>query len=180
MNKTFSALKGLLWKLYTFSVNIVDLKILDFEKFKYLVLGCLNVGFSCIIYFVAYHFIVKKSNVDIADLLTISPHIFALMLSFSITFFTGFFMNYYLVFPGKEAQNRMIPKILKYFLANIGSILINYILLKVFVESLGWYPTPSQILSTIAVTVYSFIAQQKFTFAAHRQSVSKIEHKKCG
>ncbi|WP_420804732.1 GtrA family protein [Sphingobacterium deserti] len=157
-----------LWKIYKFCKNIIDIKFLDFEKFKYLLFGSLNVGCGWVLYFLIYNFLLKKSNVYIGDLLTVSPHVFALMLSFSFTFFCGFFTNYYLVFPRADNDNSVRVKLMKYLLANIGSVIINYILLKVFVERLGWYPTPSQILSTIAVTTYSFIAQQKFTFAPLR------------
>ncbi|MFA4979487.1 MAG: GtrA family protein [Sphingobacterium sp.] len=53
----------------------------------------------------------------------------------------------------------------RYLFSNLGSLLINYLLLKLFVEQFLWYPTPSQILCTFIVTVYSFLMQKKFTFS---------------
>jgi len=118
------------------------------------------------IYFITYNFIVRKSNVELSGLITISPHIFALLCSFSATFFFGFFMNFLFVFNLHGRNNAMATKLTKYFLSNIGSILMNYLLLKLFVERIGWYPTPSQIVSTVVVAFYSFIVQKKFTFTS--------------
>lgn len=166
INKT--SIENVLRKLYNFSRKFVDLQFFDFQKFKYLLFGCGNVGLSWLLYFLCYNFIVQKNNVEIV-FLTISPHIFSFFVSFIITFFTGFFLNYYLVFEKEQEDKLMIKKLFKYMLSTAGSFLINYLLLKLFVEKLGWYPTPSQMLSTCIVTVYSYLAQQKFTFATQRQ-----------
>ncbi|WDF67413.1 GtrA family protein [Sphingobacterium oryzagri] len=162
---------SLLRKLYDISRKFVDLKFFDFQKFKYLLLGCSNVGLSWLLYFLCYNFVVQKQNVNIF-LITISPHIFSFIASFIITFFTGFFLNYHFVFQKEQGDKRLKRKLLKYFLSTMGSFLINYLLLKLFVEQLGWYPTPSQMLATCIVTVYSYLAQQKFTFAVRTKKTN--------
>ena len=43
-------------------------------------------------------------------------------------------------------------------------IILNYVFLKMFVEVWNIYPTPSKILTTALVAVFSYISQRKFTF----------------
>ncbi|HVG11704.1 MAG TPA: GtrA family protein, partial [Flavisolibacter sp.] len=54
----------------------------------------------------------------------------------------------------------------RYFLVAMGCILINYIFLKLFVEILGWYATPSQMVTTVIVTMFSYFSQRHFSFKA--------------
>jgi len=133
------------------------------EGLKYLFWGGFNVLLSWILYFVTFHYIISKNNVEILPFLTISGHIFSFLLSFVITFFTGFVFNNFLVFNSAKREP-IYKKLFRYFLANMGSLLINYVLLKIFVEYFMFYPTPSQILCTFIVTIYSFLMQKKFTF----------------
>lgn len=170
MSKKRISANLILRKLYDFAYKFIDIPFFDFQKFKYILLGSLNIGLSWILYFILYNFIVLKENVDVLGLLTISPHIFSFLASFAITFFTGFFLNYYLVFNRNTDDGRLIRKLCKYLISTIGSVLINYLLLKLFVEKFEWYPTPSQMLCTCIVTIYSYVAQQKFTFALRRDS----------
>jgi len=171
MKKGIHVFEKLILRLYKRSQKILPPKFLDFQKFKYLFFGILNVGIGWIIYFITYNFIIHKSNVELDGLITISSHVFALILSFSITFFFGFFMNFLFVFNLHGRNSAMLTKLMKYFLSNIGSIVINYLLLKLFVEKLEWYPTPSQIVSTVVVIVYSFFAQKKFTFISLNKKI---------
>lgn len=133
------------------------------QGLKYLFWGGFNVLLSWILYFVTFHYIISKNNVEILPFLTISGHIFSFLLSFVITFFTGFAFNNFLVFSSAKREP-IYKKLFRYFLANMGSLLINYVLLKIFVEYFMFYPTPSQILCTFIVTIYSFLIQKKFTF----------------
>ncbi|MCL8001036.1 GtrA family protein, partial [Brucella sp. 21LCYQ03] len=109
---------------------------------------------SWILYFMFYHYVIAKRYVDVFGLITISPHIFAFLLSFAVTFFTGFFLNYYLVFRSDGMRFPIGNRLFRYFVANMGSVVLNYLLLKLFVEKLHWYPTPSQILCTSIITIY--------------------------
>lgn len=135
----------------------------NLQGLKYLFWGSLNVLLSWVIYFVSFHFVISKNDVQLFHVVTISGHIFSFLLAFTITFFTGFFLNHYFVFNASKAKP-IYHKLFRYFLANIGSLFINYILLKLFVEYFMFYPTPSQILCTFFVTIYSFFMQKKFTF----------------
>jgi len=52
----------------------------------------------------------------------------------------------------------------RYGLSVVGSILLNYICLKVFVEYFYIWPTVSKILTTVVVIIYSYVIQRHFTF----------------
>jgi putative flippase GtrA len=43
-------------------------------------------------------------------------------------------------------------------------ILLNYGFLKLFVDGLGWYPTPSLILTSVFVVLFSYLSQRHFSF----------------
>ncbi|HAK31672.1 MAG TPA: phenylalanine 4-monooxygenase [Sphingobacterium sp.] len=140
------------------------LRFIDFQKFKYVFWGCANVGLNWVLYFVLFNFVTEKQNISIFGIVTISPYIFSFLLSFVITFFSGFFLNCFIVF-NENKNNGIYTMLGRYLFSNLGSLLINYLLLKLFVEQFLWYPTPSQILCTFIVTVYSFLMQKKFTFS---------------
>jgi putative flippase GtrA len=46
----------------------------------------------------------------------------------------------------------------------MGALVLNYICLKIFVDGLGFYPTPSKILAAFIVVAYSYLLQNKFSF----------------
>jgi putative flippase GtrA len=70
----------------------------------------------------------------------------------------------FVVFQGSYLRRRV--QFFRYFLVVIGSVLINYGCLKLFVEIFGWYPTPSQLVTTVIVISFSYVAQRFFSFKA--------------
>jgi putative flippase GtrA len=55
-------------------------------------------------------------------------------------------------------------QLFRYGLTVLSCIGLNYLFLKVFVDALGWYATPSKALTTALVAVYSYFTQQYFSF----------------
>ncbi|MBQ5619538.1 MAG: GtrA family protein, partial [Alistipes sp.] len=55
-------------------------------------------------------------------------------------------------------------QLFRYALSIVGSILLTYAGLKLFVEVCGFWPTPSKVLTTILTVIYSFLAAKYFTF----------------
>ena len=114
-----------------------------------------------LIYFIGYHFILEKQPVE-TPFITISSHIAAFMISFSISFPMGFALSKYLVFPESNLKGRV--QLFRYALLVSMCILLNYVFLKFFVEWCHFYPTPSKVLTTAIVAVFSYISQRNFTF----------------
>ena len=112
-------------------------------------------------YYLTYHYVVFEQNIDLG-IVVISPHIAALIIVFPITFFTGFLLNRYVAF--RSTEQRTHKQLMRYALSVIGSILLNYILVKLFVEVCHIWPTVSKMITTIIVALYSFLAARYFTF----------------
>jgi putative flippase GtrA len=136
-------------------------KFMPLQTFKYAATGGMNTALDIFLYFISYNFILKKQVVELG-FYAISPHIAAFLMSFSITFPTGFLLAKFISFPGSFLRKRI--QLLRYGMTVTGSIILNYIFLKLFVEHFGWYPTPSKIVTTLIVIVFSYTAQKYFTF----------------
>lgn len=131
------------------------------QTFRYLACGGTNTLMDIVIYFISYNFILMKQPV-VLPFLTISPHIAAFMISFSVSFPMGFALAKYVVFQESNLRGRV--QLFRYALLVCMCILLNYVFLKLFVESFGWFPTPSKVVTTILVAIFSYVSQRNFTF----------------
>ncbi len=136
-------------------------KFIPAETFRYGVTGGLNTGFDIFLYFIFYNFVLRKQVLDLG-FVAISPHIAAFLLVFPITFITGFLLAKYITFTGSVLRGRV--QLTRYALTVAGAILLNYLLLKLFVEYLHIWPTIAKTLTTLVVVAYSYLAQRFFTF----------------
>lgn len=131
------------------------------ETFRYAATGGLNTAFDIFLYFYFYNFILRKEVIELG-FVAISPHIAAFIMVFPITFTTGFLLAKYITFTSSPIRGRV--QLLRYGLTVAGAILLNYILLKLFVEYLFIWPTISKIITTVFVVAYSYFIQRYFTF----------------
>lgn len=131
------------------------------QNFRYLACGGSNTVLDILIYFVSYNYLLEKQPVHIGGI-TIASHIFAFLISFSISFPIGFALSKYIVFPESNLKGRV--QLFRYAVLVGMCIILNYVFLKMFVEVWNIYPTPSKILTTALVAVFSYISQRKFTF----------------
>lgn len=135
--------------------------IIPRQTYHYAVCGGTNLLFSWVLYAVLYNFIIAKEFIYL-PFIVISPHIAAFLIAFPITFFTGFWLQKNIAF--QYSPLRGSTQLFRYVISVGGSILLNYIGLKVFVEILGIYPTPSQIICSLITIAYSYVMQKYFTF----------------
>ncbi|OSZ81983.1 phenylalanine 4-monooxygenase [Chitinophagaceae bacterium IBVUCB1] len=131
------------------------------QTFRYLACGGSNTALDIIIYWFSYNFVLHKQTVHIAGL-HIAAHIFAFIISFSISFPLGFALSKYLVFPESNLKGRI--QLFRYAVLVGMCIILNYVFLKLFVEGFGWFATPSKILTTALVAIFSYVSQRNFTF----------------
>ena len=136
-------------------------KIMPLQTFRYAACGGGNTALNILIYFVSYNFILKKQIVHL-PFIAISPHIAAFIIAFLITFPIGYYLNMFVVFDGSYLKKRI--QLFRYFLVVLVCIILNYIFLKLFVERLEWYPTPSMIVTTAIIIVFSYLSQRNFSF----------------
>ncbi len=131
------------------------------QTFRYLACGGSNTLLDIILYFISYNFILHKMPVHVASI-TIAPHIFAFLMSFSVSFPLGFALSKFLVFPESNLRGRI--QLFRYAVLVGMCIILNYVFLKLFVEWCHIYPTPSKIITTAIVAVFSYVSQRNFTF----------------
>jgi len=140
-------------------------KIIPYQTFQYAACGGVNTVLNIILYFVSYNYILKKQDLNF-EFLVIGSHIAAFIMALIITFPIGLYLNMFVVFKGSMLKKRV--QLMRYFLVVMVCILLNYLLLSLFVEKLNWYPTISQIVATILITVFSYISQLRFSFKKSR------------
>ncbi|NOX48678.1 MAG: GtrA family protein [Chlorobi bacterium] len=140
------------------------------ETFRYAATGGFNTALDIFLYFVFYHYVLHKEIVDLG-FVAISPHIAAFIIVFPITFTTGFLFAKFITFTNSPIKGRV--QLFRYGLTVTGSILLNYILLKFFVEYLLVWPTIAKIITTVIVVAYSYFIQRFFTFKTASQKLEE-------
>ena len=136
-------------------------KLIPQEVFRYGVCGGANMVLDIVWYFIIYHYIVALRYIDLG-VVVISPHVAALIIVFPITFFTGFWLNRNVAFRATEFGQGW--QLVKYSLTVLGSILLNYVCIKFFVEFCHIWATPAKALTTVVSVAYSYLAGRYFTF----------------
>ena len=131
------------------------------QVFRYAVCGGANVVFGWGCYFLIYNFLIDKQLVDLG-FVAVSAHVAAMLVTFPLTFFAGFWLNRYVAFRRSPIPSG--TQLFRYLLSVAGSVVVNYVCLKFFVEYCAIWATPSQMLATCITTVYSFFAAKYFTF----------------
>ncbi|MCG2418556.1 GtrA family protein [Aequorivita sp. F47161] len=136
-------------------------RFLPLKTYRYAVCGGGNLVFDIFLYFVFYNFIFAKQNLDL-HFVVLSPHIASLFFVFPITFVTGFLLQKFITFQASNLPWQV--QFFRYFLVGMGALVLNYICLKIFVDGFGFYPTPSKVLTTFIVVIYSYLLQNAFSF----------------
>jgi len=136
-------------------------KIIPPETYRYAATGGFNVALDIFLYFCFYNFILDKKFIDLG-FMVISPYIAAFLIVFPITFCTGFLFAKYITFTNSSLRGRI--QLIRYGISVGGSIILNYVLLKLFVEYLFIWPTVAKMIITVIVVIYSYLVQRYFTF----------------
>lgn len=143
-------------------------KYMTLQFFRYGVTGVANMAFDWVLYFVTFHFILEKQMLDLG-FETLSSHIAAMVIVFPVTFTSGFLLQKYVTFSASEIKGRI--QVFRYLTVVLANLLINYIGLKLLVDVVGLFPTPSKMIVTIITTIFSYFSQKKFTFKMNRAKV---------
>ena len=138
-------------------------KLMPLQTFRYAACGGTNTLLDIFMYFIAYNYILHKQDLNLG-FLTISPYIASFLISFAVSFPTGFFLNRNIVFTGSTLHGRV--QLFRYFILVVICLLLNYVFIKLFVEQFHIYPTVAKILTTVIVISFSYLTQKNFTFKA--------------
>lgn len=138
-------------------------KIVPLKMYRYAVCGGSNLVLDTFLYFICFHYIFDKENLDLF-FVVLSPHIASLFFVFPITFCVGFLLNRFIVFP--DSQLPVKTQFIRYLFVGGIALLISYCSMKLLVDVFLFYPTPSRFLTIIITVLFSFIMQNKFSFKA--------------
>ena len=135
--------------------------ILSNELFRYGVCGGVNMFLDIVWYFLIYHYVLFEKYINLG-IIIVSPHVAALIIVFPITFLTGFWLNRNITFT--QSSLRGYKQLWRYILIVALNLLVNYLGLKLCVDILSFYPTPSKMLITLVTVAISFFGQKYFSF----------------
>ncbi len=136
-------------------------RIMPVQTFRYAACGGANATLGLCIYWVSLHFIFEQKIFDFG-ISAFKPHNAALFFSSGISFIIGFLLNKYVVFVSSNLKGRI--QFFRYFLAFFFNLVMNYFILKLFVEVFLWAPFISQLLTISILIVISYLTQKHFSF----------------
>jgi putative flippase GtrA len=136
---------------------------MNLQTFRYAACGGLNTLVGFLSWYIIFKFILREQNLSLY-FFEIKPYSGALFISFFISFPFGFFLMKYVVFTDSQLRGKV--QIVRYFMLYLINLVLNYALLKLFVEIIHIYPTFAQVITTILLIVFSYLFQRHFTFKA--------------
>ena len=155
--------------------KIVDFFYRPFSKyipqqlFRYAACGGGNMVLDWVLYFLIYNFVIGHELVYISlpfasnlSPICLTPHILTFLIVFPITLLTGFWLNRNVAFHSTNIGSGR--QMIRYFATVLGSIAINYLSMKLLVEIVHIWPTPSKLITTVISTIYSYLLGRYYTF----------------
>lgn len=136
-------------------------KIMGLQTFRYAASGGANTVLGLLVFYISFKFLFQEKPFD-AGFYVFEAHSAALFLSFCFSFSFGFFLMKYVVFSDSDMKGKV--QLFRYFMLYVFNLGINYVLLRLFVETLKIYPTFAQLMTTVIIILFSYVVQRNFTF----------------
>lgn len=138
-------------------------RFLPLQTFRYAVCGGGNLVLNWLLYALLYDVVLGFDYLNLGFVF-ISRHIAALAITFPITLLTGYWLQSRVSFSGSQLGDRVSS--VRYLITTLGSLAINYVCLKLFVEWASLYAPAAQVLTSLITVVYSYLLQKYWTFKA--------------
>lgn len=135
------------------------------EFFRYGVCGAGNLLLGTLVYFLFYNFVIGHELVYFTLFgreWCITPHIATLCIQFPVTLLTGFWLNRYVTFTESSVKGR--KQFVRYVFIFAFNVAFNYFGIKLLVEFFHVYPTPSQMIISVASVAISYFYNKYFSF----------------
>lgn len=136
-------------------------KVLPLQTFRYAVCGGANLVLNWLLYALLYDVVLGFDYLNLG-FVYISRHIAALCVTFPITLLTGYWLQSRISFAGSSLGDR--TSLVRYLITTLGSLAINYVCLKIFVEMCGVHAPVAQVITSLITVVYSYLVQKHWTF----------------
>jgi len=138
-------------------------RIFDKTTYYYAVVGVSNLVFSWVLFYLLYHFAFHKTNIELESVhFTLTPYTTSAMICAVVSFIYGFVLLKFIVFTESKLQGK--TQLLRYGLSALISSISSWIVLKFFVETIGFFPSIANAFASCLVAFISYILQRKFTF----------------
>jgi putative flippase GtrA len=156
-----------------FKIRKILLQIIDFfhppfarwidqQTFRYLACGGSNQLLNIFIYWFSFNILLHKKDVPVPNNGPIAGPYASLIIASAVTIPLGFLFSKYIVFQESNLKGRI--QLFRYISLVALNFVLNYWMLKFFINVLHIYPTPSQTLTIIILAVFSYLVQRFFTF----------------
>ena len=138
-----------------------------FDKQTYYCAACggANLVSSWVFFYLFYQFLFEKRIFNIpfaANTYVVSAYTLSSMLCFVIAFSIGFLLNKFVVFTESQLMGRV--QLFRYAVSAGFSWLGNYLLLKILIEGLYFYPSIANVFASAFVVLLSYFLQRKYSF----------------
>jgi hypothetical protein len=160
MNKIFEAIGSTLRTGIDFFYPLFR-KYMTLQLFRYGLTGTMNLLFDWFLYFFIYNYVLKHEMLNLW-IVTLSSHIAAMAIKMPVVLISGFLLQKYVTYSSSNLKGRI--QLIRYtsvFLVNLG---INYLGLKILVDVLDLWPTPSNMIVSILTIIISYFSQKYYTF----------------
>ncbi len=136
-------------------------KYLTVQLFRYGVTGAANLVFDWFLYFLIYNFVLRHEMLNLG-IVTLSSHIAAMTIKIPIVLFSGFLLQKYVTFSNSNLNGK--TQLFRYSTVFLINLVINYLGLKILVDLLDFWPSPSNMIISILTIFLSFFSQKYYTF----------------
>jgi putative flippase GtrA len=140
-------------------------KYISLHNFRYLATGGSTFVFGYIAYYLAYKFFFNTEEVTFW-FLTLKRETAALAVDFAFVIPYSFILNRYVVFTHSEIRGRV--QLFRFLNLQFINILLNFFLLKFFVDILQVYPTVARLVISVMIALFSYLYQHYFTFSVKK------------
>ena len=140
-------------------------KIIPKSDFRYLAIGGSTWLLGNLVYATAYEYIFTNAKIELLEI-DFKRENAALVLHFMIVIPYGFLMNKFIVFAHSKVKSS--TQFIRFITLVIFNVLVNYLLLKYFIESLLANPITAKVMISIGLAGFSYLYQQYFTFGVKK------------
>jgi len=160
MNKTFEAISNAIRTVIDFFYPPFQ-KYMTLQFFRYGLIGSANLLFDWVLYFLIYNFVLQHEMLNLG-IVTLSSHIAAMTIKMPVVLLSGFLLQKYVTYSSSNLRVRI--QLFRYTTVFFINLVINYIGLKILVDSLDFWPTPSNMIVSILTISISYFSQKHYTF----------------
>jgi putative flippase GtrA len=160
MNKTFEAIGDSIRRVIDFFYPPFQ-KYMSRQFFRYGSVGTVNLFFDWLLYFLIYNYVLHQKQLSLR-ILTLSSHIAAMAIKMPVVLLSGFILQKYVTYSSSGLKGRI--QLFRYTVVFIINLTINYVGLKILVDLLDFWPTPSNMIVSILTIIVSYFSQKYYTF----------------